>query len=127
MSEMYVDSVGLSRAEADVRARPNLALGWTEQDVAGKIDASIKGNRESVRAVFTENGHWNLIDLLGELRCPTLLLRAEVARGGIVGAEAVAVAQANPLVQVETIPEADHNIHRGQFDAFMAQVEPFLS
>jgi pimeloyl-ACP methyl ester carboxylesterase len=127
MLDMYVESVGISRAEAEARARPNLELGWTEQDLAGKIDASVKGSPESVRAVFTENGQWDLIDLLAELRCPTLLLRAEVARGGIVGAEAVAIAQANPLIQVETLPEADHNIHRGRFDAFMAQVEPFLA
>jgi hypothetical protein len=26
-----------------------------------------------------------------------------------------------------TLPQADHNIHRRQFDAFMAQVEPFLN
>src|SRR6266571_2473376 len=31
--DMYVASVGLSREEADARARPNLAQGWTEQDV----------------------------------------------------------------------------------------------
>src|SRR5258708_32885049 len=100
MLKMYVDSVGVSREEADVRARPNLALGWTEQDLAGKIDASMKGSRESVRAVFNENGQWDLADLFAELRCPTLLVRAEVARGGIVSAEAAALARANPPVRV---------------------------
>ena len=69
----------------------------------------------------------NLLDLFADLRCPTLLVRAAIARGGIVGEEAVSLAKANPRVQVVTIPEADHNIHRGQFDAFMAEVEPFLS
>ena len=125
-AEMYMSSVGLTRDEAVARARPNLALGWTEQDVAGKIAASMKGSRAGVEAVFVENGLWDLADRFAELRCPTLLVRAEVARGGIVGQAAVALATANPLVKVVTIPDADHNIHRGRFDAFMAQVEPFL-
>jgi pimeloyl-ACP methyl ester carboxylesterase len=125
--EMYASSVGLSRDEAEARARPNLALGWTEEDVAGKIDAAMKGSRAAVEAVFNENGQWHLVDRFADLRCPTLLVRAELARGGIVGAEAVASAQANPLVRVVTIRDADHNIHRGRFDAFMAEVEPFLT
>ena len=125
-ASMYIGSVGITREEAEARVRPNLALGWTEQDVAGKIDASIKGSPASVEAVFVENGLWNQLDLFAELRCPTLLLRAEVSRGGIVGDEAVALASANPLVKIVTVANADHNIHRGQFDAFMAEVEPFL-
>src|SRR5258708_6950709 len=35
-------------------------------------------------------------------------------------------AAANPLVTVVTAPMADHNIHRGRFGAFMAEVESFL-
>jgi pimeloyl-ACP methyl ester carboxylesterase len=126
MAEGYIGSVGISREEAEGRARPNLALGWTEQDVAGKVDASVKGSPEAVRAVFMENGQWDLLDRFAELRCPTLMLRAEVARGGIVGEDAVATASANPLVKIVTVADADHNIHRGQFDAFMAEVRPFL-
>jgi hypothetical protein len=40
--------------------------------------------------------------------------------------EAVASAAANPLVTVVTAPTADHNIQRGRFGAFMAEVESFL-
>jgi pimeloyl-ACP methyl ester carboxylesterase len=123
----YVASVGLSQSEAEQRVRTNAAPGWTEQDIAGKIDASVKGSRASVRAVFDENGTWDLSDRLPRLRIPTLLVRAEVANGGIVGEEVVSMAQANPMIQVVTVPGADHNIHRGQFDAFMAHVEPFLA
>lgn len=123
----YVASVGLTREQGEERARPNLALGWTEEDVAGKIDAAMKGSPAAVQAVFTENGGWNVVHKLDEIRCDTLLLRADTARGGIVGADAVARAQANPCVRVVTIAEADHNIHRGQFGAFMAEVEPFVN
>jgi pimeloyl-ACP methyl ester carboxylesterase len=125
--DMYVGMVGLSRDEADALVRPNLALGWTEQDVAGKIDAAIKGSRAAVEAVFAENGRWDLLDRFAELRCPTLLVRAEVSKGGIVGDEALALASANPRVKVVTLPNADHNIHRGQFQAFMAEVDPFFN
>jgi pimeloyl-ACP methyl ester carboxylesterase len=126
VAQRYINSVGVSREEAEVLARPNLALGWTEQDVAGKVDAAMKGSKEAVRAVFTDNRPWDLRDRFADLRCPTLLLRAETARGGIVDEQAVALARANPVITVLTIADADHNIHRGRFDAFMAAVEPFL-
>ena len=38
-----------------------------------------------------------------------------------------AVAATNPLIEAVTVPEADHNIHRGRFDAFMAEVDSFLN
>jgi hypothetical protein len=49
-----------------------------------------------------------------------------VSLGGIVGDEALAVARSNPRITLLTVPEADHNIHRGRFEPFMAQVEAFL-
>jgi pimeloyl-ACP methyl ester carboxylesterase len=125
-AQRYIASVGLTREQAEAMARPNLADGWTEADVAGKIDAAMKGSPAAVEAVFRENGDWEVLDQLADLRCPTLLVRAEVSRGGIVGQEAVELAKANSQVRVVTVPQADHNIHRGRYDAFMALVEPFL-
>ncbi len=110
-----------------MRPRPAHDPTWTELDIAGKIDASMKGSRTAVQAVFAEGLGGDVLDLVAELRCPTLLLRADVANGGIVDDEAVALVRANPLVTVVTIPEADHNIHRGRFTAFMAQVQLFLA
>jgi len=86
----------------------------------------MKGSPASIRTVSTENHRMDLLDRFAELLCPTLLLRAEVSKGGIVGPEVVALASANPRVKVVTVPNADHDIHRGQFDGFMAAVEPFL-
>jgi pimeloyl-ACP methyl ester carboxylesterase len=125
--EMYVSSVGLSREEAEARVRATVAPGWTEQDILGKVDASVKGSPASVRAVFDENGAWDYVDRLADLRVPTLLIRADVANGGIVSEAVVAAAQRNPLVQVVTVPGADHNIHRGQYDAFMRALRRFLT
>lgn len=124
--ETYVSSVGLDPAEAERRVRANAAPGWTEQDIAGKIDATVKASPDAVRAVFEEKDDWELSEQLLSLRMPTLLLRAEVALGGIVGEALVGLAQRNPRIEVVTVPAADHNIHRGQFEAFMAQVVPFL-
>ena len=123
----YAASVGLSPQAAAAQVRASVPPGWTEADVVGKIDAVVKASPDAVRAVFDSNPAWALHDLLPRLACPTLLLRAPLANGGIVDDEAVSLAESNPNVRVVTVPNADHNIHRGQFDAFMAQVEAFLA
>jgi pimeloyl-ACP methyl ester carboxylesterase len=123
----YAVTVGLTPEAASARVRANVAPGWTEVDVAGKIDAVVKTSPEAVRQVFDTNPDWDLHDLLPRLDCPTLLLRAPVAQGGIVDDEAVRLAQANPHVRVVTVDEADHNIHRGQFGRFTAELESFLA
>jgi len=122
----YVNSVGLGRAETEAAVRASAAPGWTEDDIQGKVDAAVKASPKSVQAVFDENGPWNVADDLLRVHVPTLLVRAEVERGGIVAESVLEALQANPLIQVVTIPGADHNIHRGQFDAFMTTVEDFL-
>jgi pimeloyl-ACP methyl ester carboxylesterase len=123
----YAATVGLSPEAASAQVRANVAPGWTEVDVAGKIDAVVKTSPDAVGAVFDTNPGWALHDLLPRLSCPTLLLRAPVEQGGIVDDEAVALAEANPHVRVVTVAKADHNIHRGQFDTFMAELERFLA
>ena len=124
----YVGSVGISREEAEAQARANLALGWTEEDVAGKVDAAVKASRAAVQAVFDENAGQtpDLQQLVSQVNCPALMLRALPDNGGVVSAEALAIVQASPRFRVVTLEDADHNIHRGRFEAFMATVEPFL-
>lgn len=123
----YVASVGLSPADAEQRVRANAAPGWTEADIQGKIDASVKTSPASVQAVFNENGGWDLTDMLVRAHLPTLLIRAEIERGGIVSESVLQAVRTNPLVQVVTISNADHNIHRGEFDAFLASAAPFIT
>jgi pimeloyl-ACP methyl ester carboxylesterase len=125
--ERCASSVGLTREAAARDTHPSLAHGWTELDVAGKIDAMVKGSPAAVRAVFVENQPWDLHHLIPRLGCATLLLRAPLEHGGIVDQEAVELAEANPHVRVVTIARADHDMHRTQYDAFMAEVEPFLA
>jgi N-formylmaleamate deformylase len=123
----YVASVGLSREEAERRVTSNASPGWTEEDIQGKIDSSVKTSPKSVQTVFDENGGWDVTPDLERVSVPTLLVRAEVERGGIVGESVLEAIRANRNIQTVTIPGADHNIHRGEFDAFMAAVEPFLA
>jgi len=123
----YITSVGLTREVAEARVRGNVAPGWTEEDILGKIDATVKTSPTSVQAVFAENGPWQLVDRLPHVHVPTLMVRAEVANGGIVPESMLATVASNPAIRVVTIPGADHSIHRGQFEAFMAAIEPFLA
>jgi pimeloyl-ACP methyl ester carboxylesterase len=126
-TQNYVSSVGLDHDETERRVRATAAPGWIEEDIQGKIDAAVKTSPASVQAVFDENGAWDVTDSLVQVRVPTLLVRAETELGGIVGESVLEAIRAQPLIQVVTIPRADHNIHRGEFDAFMAAVEGFLS
>jgi hypothetical protein len=43
------------------------------------------------------------------------------------GETVLAAIRGNPLIEVVTIPGADHNIHRGEYDAFMAKVVAFIT
>ena len=97
----YAANVGLSREQAEALARPNLAIGWTDADVAGKVDAAMKGSPTAVRAVFEENEPWDLHDLLPTITCPTLLVLA--GKDSIVDHEAASLAEANPNVRAGAI------------------------
>lgn len=124
--ERCAGSVAVTWEEATRNTQLEGGHGWTELDIAGKVDALVKASPDSVRAVFIENDPWDLHDLIPALACPTLLLRAPLEHGGIVDQDAVALAEANPHVRLVTIAGADHDIHRTQFDAFMAELEAFL-
>lgn len=127
-ADTYVPQVGLSVEAAQLEAEAARRPGWTDEDVAGRADSMMKGSPAAVRAVFTVNDPWDLRPLFGKLRCPTLLVRAEVALGGIVSPEVAAQAQAAcPHLRVVTVPGADHNIHRTKLEAFMAAVNGFIA
>lgn len=62
------------------------------------------------------------------LTCPTLLVTADPAKGGIVTPEIAAEAVAlNSQIQVAHIQGAGHNIRRENFAAFMQAVRTFLA
>ena len=62
------------------------------------------------------------------LRCPTLLVTADVERGAIVSPEvAEEASRMNPNVRVVHVPGAGHNIRREQYAAFQSAVRGFLA
>ena len=63
---------------------------------------------------------------LGEIRCPTLIVRG--AESPLLSEEgAAAFAAEIPAAQVAVIEAAGHNLHLEQPEAFLAVVEPFLA
>jgi len=126
-SAQFALTVGLDPAEA--RARYNattVAAGWTEVDIEGKVEAAVKGSPDAVRAVFRENAPWDLREQVTKIACPTLMLNAAREVGGLVHPEVEALARQNANVRIVTVPDADHNVHRTAFEAFMREVRGFV-
>lgn len=66
-------------------------------------------------------------DMIRGIAEPTLLIRGESERGGIVSAETAAEAIAlNPNITAVLIPGAGHNVRRENFDDYMKAVRTFL-
>ncbi len=77
------------------------------------------------RRQMPEMGGW--AEAAKAIRCPTLLITADVTKGAIVSAEAAALAVSlNPLIQVVCIEGAGHSIRREAFPAYLAAVKNFL-
>lgn len=61
------------------------------------------------------------------ITCPTLLVTANPARGGIVTPATAAEIMSNQAnMQVAYLDDAGHNVRRDQFAAYIAAVRPFL-
>lgn len=61
------------------------------------------------------------------ITCPTLLVTADPARGGIVTPETAAeLSKQHPNIQVAYIDGAGHNVRRDQLASYIAAVRPFL-
>ena len=63
-----------------------------------------------------------------KIACPTLLVTADPALGGIVTPKTAAeITNSQANIQVAYLDEAGHNVRRDQFAAYIAAVRPFLS
>jgi pimeloyl-ACP methyl ester carboxylesterase len=66
-------------------------------------------------------------EVVSKINCPTLLVTADPAKGGIVTPETAAdLTDKHPNIQVAYIDGAGHNVRRDQFGAYIAAVCPFL-
>lgn len=63
-----------------------------------------------------------------KISCPTLLVTADPALGGIVTPEtSTELTEKYPNIEVAYIDGAGHNVRRDQFAAYIAAVQPFLT
>ncbi len=76
----FLARVGLDQAAAEAYARSHRLPWWSDEDAAARIDAARKGSPTSVAAVLDASDRDGRA-LLGQLRCPTLLLRGEPGAG----------------------------------------------
>lgn len=66
-------------------------------------------------------------EVAARIGCPTLLVTANPARGGIVTPEVAAeLTESHPNIRVACLDGAGHNVRRDQFAAYVAAVGPFL-
>lgn len=62
------------------------------------------------------------------MACPTLLITADPAKGGIVAPETAAMAtRLNPLIRVVNIPNVGHHVRFEAYDVYMAVFRAFLA
>ncbi len=124
----YTGDIGRLRAELREEYRAN-SPGWTEADIEGKLDAISKVSREGVASVFREAWQQgDLLPLLAQIAAPTLLVRADAAKGTTLDEAAWerAISYLSMRSRAAQIDGATHNIHRSSFEAFMQAVNYFL-
>lgn len=101
---------------------------WSHTELEKWADAKLQVNL-TVTDMFKLNARENIEweKLLSKVTVPTLMITADIDKGGIAFPDAVAQLQSYaPQVQVEHVADAGHSIHRDQFDAYMAVVQDFL-
>ena len=99
---------------------------WSEDELGPWADAKLQlspqiaYNYTHVREPYDE--------VMARVRCPVLLITANVALGSNVTAEMAAEAQRIwPQTEVVNVPESGHNIRREGFDKLITAVKEFLA
>ena len=110
------------RAVAD-RERPD----WPAEERPYWIEAKAHFDLEAFSGPSVPDmSGWR--DTVRSLRCPTLLVTADVERGAIVSADvAQEASRLNANVRAVHVPGAGHNIRREQYAAFHSAVQGFLA
>ncbi len=99
---------------------------WHESEFGPWADGKLQARFEIFEVFRDPDGGWR--DQVSRIVCPTLLIRGDVAAGGIISEEQAAEAVAlNPAVEVAHIAGAGHSIRRTHFAEYMEAVTGFLS
>ncbi len=92
---------------------------WHPQDARIKAEALEASSPEVVGRTVRENQPWDLVPIVMELDCPTLLIAADPDEGALVPAEiGDEIAAANPHVTFRVLAGAGHSLHRDSYGAF---------
>ena len=101
----------------------SLHADWSDEDYPDWIAAKKQVDPNAMPALSQD---WRPI--LAAISAPTLLIRGDSGRGGIVTAAVAEEAMAlNPNIRAVHVPGAAHNIRRENFPAFLSAVRGFLA
>lgn len=125
----YADGVGAPAAAGlpAIRAR-NPA--WLDEDVHWKAVAMEQCRREQVEGFFRPRAPWSLVERLGRVGAPLLILVADPAYSVIAPAqlEAARAALGSGRASLAVVPGTNHNMLRGPgFEPTMAALRAWLA
>jgi pimeloyl-ACP methyl ester carboxylesterase len=98
---------------------------WHEDELGPWADSKLQFRASGGLQFGGDGAPWQ--DMVSNIRCPILLIRADPAKGGGVTEEVAAEVQAvGRDVRVVHLPQAGHNVRREAYDGYMAAVTEFL-
>lgn len=99
--------------------------GWDEAEVEPWTMSKRQVSPHVAEHVTAPRPAWR--DMVGQIRCPGLLITGDPRRDSIVTREVAASVQAAwPQCRVAPIPNAGHSIRRDQFESYMQVITEFL-
>jgi pimeloyl-ACP methyl ester carboxylesterase len=99
---------------------------WAAEEFNGWIVAKQQVSPEVTQYITAPRPPWR--EIAPAIRCPALLITADVAEGAIVAPETAAeAARLLPKGRVVHIAGAGHNIRREQYGSYMTAVREFLA
>ncbi len=100
---------------------------WHPQDARIKAEALEASSPEVVRCTVLENKPWDLVPIVMDLDCPTLLIAADPDEGALVAPEmGDGIAAANPHVTFRVLAGAGHSMHRDSYEGFWQALHSYL-
>ncbi|MDQ3772841.1 MAG: alpha/beta hydrolase [Actinomycetota bacterium] len=101
---------------------------WHPQDARIKSEALEASSPEVVGRTVLENQPWDLVPIVMNLDCRTLLIAADPDEGALVTPEMGGeIAAANPHVTFRLLAGAGHSLHRDSYEAFWRMLHGHLS
>jgi pimeloyl-ACP methyl ester carboxylesterase len=100
--------------------------GWPDEFVLPAADSKFRMDPKALDIMSSISSTW--MDDLAKVKCPVLLISADVELGAIVSKETVDfVCKTNPNFRSLYIPGAGHSIHREKYSEVLKGIEDFLT